>query len=495
MKAMISMSTAGRATLLGALFLALGALAGCGGGGGSGPVTPFPPVEGDAEIRVVHASPDAPPVDVYVEGLPGPVFTLAYTQTSDSAILPAGAYNFQVYAQGADPSVDLPVFETGNLPLGAGDVITAVAAGSLDAGLGGPEGFRVLPFFEGFNAPGTSALARIVHASPDAPTVAIDLGDDGSAEYFGLERFTDTGASGIALPVGQALQVGILQDSPQERVTAFTTPALSAGDELFVIATGFLAQPIDEDDAFGLLVVGPEGTIGLLAQNPILYALHGSPDTGIVDLALMGSSDILVNDLDFSELSAPLQVPAGASYSIDVRDQTGAVALNFDTPVLAAGTTYVGIVTGYSGLGRSPGLNAVLLEEILGGAPPAGSALLLGVHASPDAGEVDVGPVDSTSGDLIPLPGWSSLMFEMTSTPPGGTEVPSSPLEVGIAATGSAEPLVVFDVDLPDQARFLAVVVGTVDIGSNPGDAGVALVAIDTDAMPWARAVLAPKTE
>ena len=55
-----------------------------------------------AELRFVHASPDAPAVDIYAEGVSGALITaLAYTETSEYLDLAAGDYNIQIRAHGA----------------------------------------------------------------------------------------------------------------------------------------------------------------------------------------------------------------------------------------------------------------------------------------------------------------------------------------------------------------------------------------------------------
>lgn len=473
--------------LVGALIF----LTACGGGGTSGDSGPDQPQ--DVQIRVVHASPDAPRVDVYVEGLPGPVFTLSYLESSDYAVLPEGSYNFQIFPENADPAVEAPAFETGELALDGGQVITAIAAGLLGSAPGSDDAFRVLPFVEDFDPAGADALARIVHAGADAPTVAVDLGDDGVGDAFGLQRFTDTGAAGVPLPTGQALQVALLLDPGFQRVTAFTTPELTAGSELFVIATGLLGQKPQAPEGFGLLVVAPTGTVGFLPQNPVVYGVHASPNTGIVDLALTGSSDILVDDLDFGELTPPLQVPAGQAYSIDVRDQAGNVALTIPTPVLEAGRRYLAIVTGYS-QGRTPALQALLATEDFEVDALPDTARVIGVHASPDAGLVDIGPVDAGSGDVIALPGWGALDYGFASEPPAGTEIPTAPIVVGIAPTGQPKPLVTFDVDLAEENRAWAIVIGTVDTATNPGDQGIRILVVETATSPWQSAVLFPQT-
>ena len=76
-----------------------------------------------AMLRVVHASPNAPAVDVYAEGVAAPLLTdLAYTETSMYLDLDAGTYNIQLRGAGADPT-SAPAFETGDsmIPEGAID--------------------------------------------------------------------------------------------------------------------------------------------------------------------------------------------------------------------------------------------------------------------------------------------------------------------------------------------------------------------------------------
>jgi len=71
-----------------------------------------PPDNGMAEIRVIHGSPDAPAVDIYVEGSTTPlVEDLAYGDASSYASVDAGTYNVQIRAAGADPA-SAPVFDT-----------------------------------------------------------------------------------------------------------------------------------------------------------------------------------------------------------------------------------------------------------------------------------------------------------------------------------------------------------------------------------------------
>ena len=162
------------------------------------PLAPPPDMGAGAELRVIHASPDAPAVDVYAEGVSGALITnLAYGETSDYLDLDPGTYNIQLRAAGARPTSP-PAFETGNLDIPEGVKISALAAGLLGS-TNADDRFRVIPLVEDFTAPGAgSAAVRIVHAGSDAPTVALDVGNDGSPEVTNFARFDETGAAGVS---------------------------------------------------------------------------------------------------------------------------------------------------------------------------------------------------------------------------------------------------------------------------------------------------------
>ncbi|MBN2170638.1 MAG: DUF4397 domain-containing protein, partial [Candidatus Krumholzibacteriota bacterium] len=133
---------------------------------------------GMAMLRAVHASPDAPAVDVWAEGGAEPLITsLAYGDASAYAEVAPGTYNIQLRAAGSSAS-DPVAYETGDIMIDEDAVITAVAAGLL-ASSDPADRFRILPLAENFVDPGAgNAAVRIVHAGADAPTVALDVGDD-----------------------------------------------------------------------------------------------------------------------------------------------------------------------------------------------------------------------------------------------------------------------------------------------------------------------------
>jgi hypothetical protein len=429
-------------------------LAGCSDDDDDGSPTD-PGMSTDAMLRVVHASPGAPAVDIYVNGGTTPVVVaLAYGDASSYLEVAPGGHAVQIRAHGADPT-DAPAHEA-TVTLAEAEKVTAVAAGVL--GSTRPEdAFRVLPLVEDFADPGPGNVAvRIVHAAPDAPTVAVDVGNDGVPEITDLARFAATGAAGVALTAAEALRLGVWAGDPLARAAVFTTPALPEGGELFVIATGVLGGD-PQDNGFSLLAIGADGPVGFVRQDAraTVHALHGSPDAPPVDIDATGVE--VVSGLAFGELSQPLSLWPGA-HDLEFRAAgETAVAAGATTPYLEPGTTYLAIATGFLG-GDEPAFQLVPVTEEFAG-PPA-EALVRLVHASPDAGAVDVGPLADEK--VVAVDDYSGLDFG-DSSPAQGTSLPLGQLTVGVAAAGDDTPVAVFDLDVSAGLRAYAVACGSRD--------------------------------
>jgi hypothetical protein len=436
-----------------------------------------------AELRVIHASPDAPAVDVYAEGVSGALITnLAYGTTSAYLDLDAGTYNIQLRATGANPG-SVPAYETGDLTIADGAKITAVAVGLLSSQAAN-DMFRVLPLTEAFEDPGAgNAAVRIIHGGADAPTVAIDVGNDGTPEISNFDRFDYTGAAGVPLPSGTELQIAIWAGAPLERVTVFTTPELPEGGELFVIATGLLAKYPREEDGFALLAVAPSGSIGFIEQNPSVFALHASPDAPAVDI--YAGETMLVENIAFGDLSDQVQVPPG-SYTLDFKATgTQGTAASATTPSLAAGERYLAIASGFLSAG-SPTFQLIPVGDAfsLAGTDPLARV----VHASPDAPAVDVGTVDLNV--VTPVPDFTNIIFTGSSTGIG-TALTAGSLDIGVAATGTTTPVATFTINFAQGMKVFAVAAGSIadpPVGGN----GFRLLVVDTVTFPWSAVEVMP---
>jgi hypothetical protein len=138
-----------------------------------------------ARVRAVHASPDAPAVDIWVND--NAAFTNApFKGITQYANLEAGTYNIKVVPTGATE----PVVIEADLALEGGKDYTVVALGTL-------ENIEPLVLMDNNSTPAEGkAHVRFVHASPDAP--AVDIAVKGGPVLFSNIAFK---AVGDYLPV------------------------------------------------------------------------------------------------------------------------------------------------------------------------------------------------------------------------------------------------------------------------------------------------------
>ncbi|MBK7780761.1 MAG: DUF4397 domain-containing protein [Ardenticatenia bacterium] len=148
------------------------------------PVVDFAP----ARVRVAHASPDAPAVDILVNG--AVAFSNApFGAVSGYAGLPAGTYNVKVVPTGATS----PVVIEADLTLEAGKDYTVAAVGRL------AEIMPIVLMDDNSRPAAGKVHVRFVHASPDAP--AVDIAVAGGPVLFSNISFKEVGAY---LPVDAA---------------------------------------------------------------------------------------------------------------------------------------------------------------------------------------------------------------------------------------------------------------------------------------------------
>ncbi|MDQ2052683.1 DUF4397 domain-containing protein [Natronolimnohabitans sp. A-GB9] len=150
------------------------------------------PTDTDFQTRVAHLSPDAPNVDIYVdgervrEGIP-------YGTVTDYRDLAPGTYTIQVVPAGDDPA-EAVLEET----VEAGDVDPTIDGLLAVIGEVAAENQPLEALFlDDDNSPvdpGTARI-RVLHASPDAPAVDVVAGENGDALFenvaFGESGYTE----------------------------------------------------------------------------------------------------------------------------------------------------------------------------------------------------------------------------------------------------------------------------------------------------------------
>ncbi|MGB0678647.1 MAG: DUF4397 domain-containing protein [Polyangiales bacterium] len=497
-------------------------------------VTPIdpPPATGTAMVRVVHASPNAPAVNVHPAGAGTAVISdLAFGQASAYVSLGATEVQFDIRAATDDPSTTNPVFTTPPVTLAADKKYTVVAAGLLGS-TSADDNFRVLVYEEAFSAPpAAQAQVRVVHASPDAPEVGIDVNSDAVPDTT-VARFADSGAAGISLPADQALSLDIWATATSTQVTSFTA-TLPAGAEAFVIALGQLgghprgtavlaptALPPDaavrSNPGFALLAVGPQGSAleggAIIKQDPVLYALHAAADVGNADIFADTDGDNVTDtevfdDLIFGELSndgqtammggntvnlgKPIQVSPG-TYALDVFPHVDGSTKPVDPPALngsvelMAGERYLAIVSGAATpeTGQQA-LAFVVVKEELDLSDVTGHRLGF-VHTATGVGAVDAGATDGTPGAFVGTPLFVNVAYAAQGDATGVTVPAVTPpvaINFGLGLTGGS-PIAAFSLTPTIGLRGYVAAVGTNEggdpnqltaavIGTPPFDAGM----------------------
>lgn len=125
---------------------------------------------GTTRIRVLHASPDAPAVDVWVDGSKA-LTNVAFKGLSSYLTVPSGAHHIQVVATGTtSPAVidATPTFD-------AGKSYTVAASGKLAS-------IAPAVFVDDSSAIAGKSKLRVVHLSPDAPAVDVAVTGQTPAE-------------------------------------------------------------------------------------------------------------------------------------------------------------------------------------------------------------------------------------------------------------------------------------------------------------------------
>lgn len=213
-----------------------------------------------ADIRVIHASPDTPPVDIYVNAVPGPGVTpaisgLGFTQATPYVGLPAGSYDFRVTPAGAAAPIALELLGVGLAPNTDYTVAAINFFSSIEA----------LTLVDDNTIDPAAARIRFVHTSPDAPAVDIRLAGGGPI-LFSNVAFRETGGY-VTVPGGSYdLEVTVAGTN----TVALSLPGVGVNNGFVysVFAMGDLANL----QAVTFVDVPAPGSLGMIAVAGLLAA-------------------------------------------------------------------------------------------------------------------------------------------------------------------------------------------------------------------------------
>ena len=337
--------------------------------------TPMPTPEVDdnpltrATLRVVHASPDLPPVNVYLDGqLIGR--GLARGQYTNAPLaVQSGSYLLRIVTPGEDPDNTPPLLAQ-PLDLPTGTSIIAVLAGDATA-------LQIITTQENLDPlPNTTARVTAIHA------VA-------RGAVFNLQENNRSLAA--------ELDYGMVSEPVEVDSGAHTFDFVSGPDQLasaaMNLAAGTTHTLVLAGSPGAYQVINLNSTVNTIAQ---VRAIHASPDLPPVDVYL--DDDLLAEEIDFREWSDWLTVRA-LSYQLRVLPAGDPDA----TPILSRRVTLrsnaaLSIVL----IDEAAQLRAVEINENLG---PLGidSARFTFVHAAPGPIRLEVESLSNSAPELQPI--------------------------------------------------------------------------------------------
>jgi hypothetical protein len=422
-------------------------------------------------VTVLHASPDAPDVDIVVDGKTA-VTGLAFGQGTGPVTLPTGAHSFAVEAQlpgGALATV---------IPAGAGSVSETLAANTqyfvIAEGTVASIGAKV---FSRPLAPVATGDARVqvFHAAPAAPTVDVYVTAPGTgvASATPLGTFSFQGTLGpVSVPAG-SYEIYVTPAGSKTVVFDSGSVSLAAGDDLLLSAeqnTGPGNSPIT------LAVTDAKGDNSQIldVSTPAeVRVIHASPDAPAVSVFANESfAAPLVPCLEFPGYAGaaaatcptftayvPVLPPASVkSVQVTPYGNSGVIAINASL-ALAAGTYYsvyaVGDLASIAPLVLTDDTRRIATE-----------AKLRLVHASPSAGNVDI-YLTASSSIAGAAPVLKNVPFKADS---GFLPVAAGAYYVTITPTGKTTPAIgPLAVNLLDKGIYTAVAVDHVGGGAPLG--------------------------
>lgn len=210
-----------------------------------------------AQVRVVHAAPDAGEVDVYVDGEVA-IEGLAYTDATDFQELPEGDHDIAVVPAGGD--VADAVVET-SVSLGAGDVMTFVAHGTGDS-------VELFEIAHDWDEPG-DGMARIVLVNATSDSANVELLRDGEPVV----------GDGV-IPFGDV--------ATEEVEPGDYNYELQIEGETVTTLDGFM---VEEGETYSIFAMGDTGNYEVVPYQDVVAAQAGTTPETTPDADMTGTPD------------------------------------------------------------------------------------------------------------------------------------------------------------------------------------------------------------
>lgn len=187
-----------------------------------------------SQLRAIHASPDTPAIDVYLDAAKV-VPALGFGESSGYLPVAVGTHDIRVFAAGADPTVDRPFIAAPGTRIPASARLSIVAAGMFAS-------IRVVMVNDTFAPPPSGrAKLRLINVGADTPPV--DLAADG------MVLFSNTSFGTITPYQAVAAQPATLDVRPagetKPLVTTTVRPEVGSNSSVYLMSLGVVKTFVD----------------------------------------------------------------------------------------------------------------------------------------------------------------------------------------------------------------------------------------------------------
>jgi hypothetical protein len=409
------------------------------------------------QVQVLHGSPDAPAVDVLVDGAVV-LSNVDYKEGSGALTLDAGVHSIAV--EGILPGGNATVIGPADISFSGNAVYTIAAVNSVAS---------IEPVV--ISQPDTavsagSARLFLLHGAEPAPQVDVYLTTPGAD----LSASAPVGTFAFKETIGPA---EVAAGDYQVRVTAAGDPAavvfdsgtvtLNDGDDLTIAA---LPNTVGGSAPISLVVLDGSGSAQILdAATPTsLQVVHASPDAPAVDVVVDGS--VLVPGLAFPVATDFVEVPSdNYNVAVTVAGNPGAIAIGPVDLDLPAGVRHSILA-----VGQLANIEPLILTD-----DPrrvATNAKVRIVHASPTAADVDI-YVTAVGADIASVsPTLTNVAFKANT---GFLAVQAGDYDVTVTPAGTKTPAIgPATISIVDGGVYTAVARDPL-----PGEADFGLILLD----------------